>query len=160
MKKPICYILVGVPAAGKSTWIDSQDFNWTQTVIASTDTYIEAIAKKKGKTYNEVFKDVMPDAVDEMAKTVVEAVKQKKDIVWDQTSTTVATRAKKLRMLSPDYQKVAVVFYTPEKEEHQRRLASRPGKNIPDYVLHSMQANFVVPSVKEGFDEVRVGGGR
>jgi len=151
---PVCYILVGVPGSGKSTWIANQPFDWNKTVVASTDNYVELQAKEQGKTYNDVFKSVMPDAVDHMANTVVDAVKQKLDIVWDQTSTTVATRVKKLRMLTPDYKKIAVVFNTPEAKEHDRRLANRPGKSIPTHVISSMKKNFIMPTREEGFDEV------
>ena len=154
MANPVCYILVGVPGAGKSTWIANQPFDWNRTVVASTDNYVERQAKEQGKTYNDVFKDVMPAAVNHMANTVVDAVNQNLDIVWDQTSTTVVTRRKKLRMLTPEYKKIAVVFNTPESQEHDRRLASRPGKVIPAHVLVGMKQNFVMPTREEGFDEV------
>lgn len=154
IKQPVCYILVGVPGSGKSTWIANQPFDWNKTVIASTDNYIERQAKEQGKTYNDVFKAEMPGAIKHMANTVADAVKQKLDIVWDQTSTTVAARAKKLRMLTPDYKKIAIVFNTPEAKEHDRRLASRPGKAIPDQVMSGMKKNFVMPTREEGFDEV------
>ena len=150
---PIAYILVGVPGSGKSTWIANQMFDWNKTVVASTDGYVEQQAKKQGKSYSDVFKSVMPDAVNHMAKTVVDAREQGLDIVWDQTSTTVQTRAKKLRML-PDYKKIAVVFPTPEEEELQRRLNSRPGKVIPDHVMQQMKRGFTMPLKDEGFDEI------
>jgi gluconate kinase len=49
---------------------------------------------------------------------------------------------------------IAVVFRTPEPEEHSRRLASRPGKVIPDHVLQSMVSTFEIPTEEEGFDEI------
>lgn len=152
---PVAYILVGVPGSGKSTWIANQSFDWNRTVVASTDNYVERQAKQQGKTYSDVFKDVMPDAVDHMAKTVVDAVEKGLDIVWDQTSITVATRKKKLRMLPNNYRKIAVVFPTPEEAELLRRLGSRPGKTIPPEVIEKMKKDFVMPSTKEGFDEIR-----
>lgn len=150
-----CYILVGVPAAGKSTWTANQQFDWLKTVIVSTDNYIDRVAKEQGKTYSEVFKDEMPRAVDSMVDEVYAAIAAGHDIVWDQTSVSVGTRSKKLRMLPADYRAIAVVFATPEREELKRRLASRPGKNIPEYAMRSMIKNFEVPTVDEGFDEVR-----
>jgi len=148
-----CYILVGIPGSGKSTWIKSQNFDWSRTVVASTDDYVDAEALRQGKTYSEIFKDTMPDAVRYMAKTVVDAVKAGKDIVWDQTSTTVLTRAKKFRML-PNYEVIAVVFKTPGKAELARRLKSRPGKEIPDHVIRMMRANWQEPTLDEGFDQI------
>lgn len=151
---PKAYILVGVPGSGKSTWISTAPVDWSNTVVASTDNYVEQEAKRQGKTYTEVFKDVMPAAVNYMAKTVVNAIKNKQDIIWDQTSTTRHTRAKKLRMLPSDYETIAVVFPTPEQKELSRRLSNRPGKTIPDDVIQSMINKWEEPSEDEGFDKI------
>jgi predicted kinase len=148
-----CYQLIGVPGAGKSTWIGNQ--SWAKDcVIVSTDNHVEAYAKSVGKTYNEVFKDYMPTAVDLMAKDVVTAREQGKDIIWDQTSTTINSRRRKFNMLR-DYEHIAVVFATPEMTELKRRLASRPGKNIPSDVMVQMIKGFQMPTEDEGFIEIR-----
>jgi len=152
MKMPKCYQLIGVPASGKSTWIDSQ--NWSLTCARiSTDKWVEIYAKEVGKTYSEVFADFMPTAVDLMAKEVIAAREMGRDIIWDQTSTTEKSRARKFNML-PDYEHIAVVFKTPEPEELAKRLASRPGKNIPAHVMRSMIDHFEMPSEEEGFKEI------
>jgi predicted kinase len=152
MKMPKCYQLIGVPASGKSTWIDSQDWALTCARV-STDKWVEIYAKEVGKTYSEVFADFMPTAVDLMAKEVIAAREMGRDIIWDQTSTTEKSRARKFNML-PDYEHIAVVFKTPDKEELDRRLASRPGKNIPAHVMRSMIEHFEMPSEEEGFKEI------
>ena len=149
-----CYLLIGIPGSGKSTWIKSQPFDWSRTVVASTDDYVDAEALRQGKTYSEIFKDTMPDAVAYMAKTVVDAVKEGKDIIWDQTSVTVPSRAKKFRMLPSSYDVIAVVFKTPDEAELARRLKSRPGKEIPKYVIESMRANWQEPTKAEGFGSI------
>jgi predicted kinase len=151
---PTCYMLVGVPGSGKSTWIAKQPFDWNRTVIASTDSFIELQAKKEGSTYNDVFADNMSPAIKHMAAVVIDAVKNKYDIIWDQTSTTIRSRAKKFRMLTPDYRVVGVVFQTPEQKELERRLSSRPGKNIPKQVMTSMIDGWEEPSETEGFDQI------
>lgn len=147
-----CYQLIGVPGSGKSTWVDEQDWALLCARI-STDKWVEIYAKEVGRTYSEVFVDFMPTAVDLMAKEVVMAREVGRDIIWDQTSTTIKSRARKFNML-PDYEHIAVVFKTPEKEELARRLASRPGKNIPEHVMRSMIENFDVPTEDEGFKEI------
>jgi predicted kinase len=144
--------MIGVPGSGKSTWIKNQDWALGLTVV-STDSFVEDYAKTQGKTYSEVFDDYMPTAVDLMSKVVVHAREHGHDIIWDQTSTTVKSRARKFRML-PDYEHIAVVFKTPEKEELARRLASRTGKNIPDHVMRSMINHFEMPTEEEGFREI------
>ena len=147
-----CYQMVGVPGSGKSTWIKNQE--WAENcVIVSTDDYVEDYAKSIGSTYSEVFDDYMPKAVELMAAKVVWAREQGKDIIWDQTSTTAKSRTRKFNML-PKYEHIAVVFETPEKDELAKRLASRPGKHIPDHVMKSMINHFEMPSEEEGFKEI------
>ena len=150
---PKLYVLVGVPGSGKSTWVANQRWDMANTAFVSTDDHVEAYAKSVGKTYNEVFKDYMPTAVDLMTEDVIAARKAGKDIVWDQTSTTVSSRKRKFRML-PNYEAIAVVFPTPEIKELSRRLDSRPGKNIPYYVMERMIEGFVDPTEEEGFTEI------
>ena len=147
------YVLVGVPGSGKTTWIGHQRIDGDNTVIVSTDKYVEQYARSVGKTYSEVFQEYMPTAVDKMAQTVVEAFQNNKIVIWDQTSTTVNTRAKKLRMTPKHYKKIAVVFQTPRKELHDKFL-NRPGKEIPDEVIQDMITKFVYPTLDEGFDEI------
>ena len=149
---PTAYILVGVPGSGKSTWIKNQ--TWTKDcTVVSTDAYIDAVADREGKTYDDVFKDNMNDAVSHMTSAVNDAIERGADIIWDQTSVSVASRKKKFNMLK-GYKMIAVVFRTPEAGEWQRRINSRPGKHIPTHVLESMANNFEMPTVEEGFDEV------
>jgi predicted kinase len=149
---PKCYQMIGVPGSGKSTWIRNQIWALGLTVV-STDAFVEDYARAQGQTYNEVFQDYMPRAVDLMAQQVVFAREHGHSVIWDQTSTTVASRRKKFRML-PDYEHVAVVFGTPEPAELARRLAARPGKSIPDHVMLSMLQNLKEPTLEEGFQEI------
>jgi gluconate kinase len=97
----------------------------------------------------------MPTAVMLMAEKVVRAREAGKDIIWDQTSLTEKSRIRKFNMLR-DYEHIAVVFPTPDKDELSRRLASRPGKNIPDGVMKSMIRGFQMPTEAEGFNEIRI----
>ena len=144
--------MIGVPGSGKSTWIRNQIWALGLTVV-STDTFVEDYARAQGQTYNQVFRDYMPRAVDLMAAQVVFAREHGHSVIWDQTSTTVASRRKKFHML-PDYEHVAVVFGTPEPAELARRLAARPGKTIPDHVMLSMLQNLKEPTLEEGFQEI------
>ena len=147
-----CYQLVGVPGSGKSTWVKNQDWMLGLTIV-NTDSFVEDYARAQGKTYSEVFVDYMPTAVDLMVEQVVLAREHGHTIIWDQTSTTVKSRARKFNML-PDYEHIAVVFRTPEHKELMRRLMNRPGKEIPDHVVASMIASWEDPTEAEGFKEI------
>jgi predicted kinase len=149
---PKCYQLIGVPGAGKSTWIKDQIWALGLTVI-STDPFVEDYARSQGKTYTEVFKDYMPTAVNLMAEQAVFAREHSQTVIWDQTSTTLASRTRKFNML-PDYEHIAVVFRTPDLDTLRQRLADRIGKDIPWEVVQSMIDNWQEPSEEEGFKEI------
>jgi predicted kinase len=145
-------MLVGIPASGKTTWANNQSFT-DDCVIISTDQYVEEYAAQTGKTYTEAFQEYMPIAVDRMTDAVIEAREAGRNIIWDQTSTSIGTRAKKFRML-PDYYAIAVVFSIPERQELERRLASRPSKIVPIDVVDRMIGNWEEPTLEEGFMEI------
>ena len=151
--QPTLYVLVGAPASGKSTWVKQEIGKIGNCAYISTDHFVDEYAAAQGKTYNEVFKEYMPTAIHKMADAVIAARAAGQNIIWDQTSMTVAARRKKFNML-PKYRAIAVVFPTPAPDEHARRLASRPGKNIPAEVVSSMINSFEMPTAAEGFDEV------
>jgi tRNA uridine 5-carbamoylmethylation protein Kti12 len=153
---PKCYQLVGVPGSGKSTWYHNQSWlgqDKKNHKYVSTDQHVEGHARDQGKTYSEVFEEYMPTAVEQMCVNVNFAAALGLDIVWDQTSTTATSRRKKFNML-PNYEHIAVVFRTPDKQEHARRLNSRPGKVIPDEIIQDMIDRFEMPTLEEGFVEI------
>jgi gluconate kinase len=115
--------------------------------------WVDLEAERVGKTYSEIFNEYMPHAVRLMANHVELARDKNMDIIWDQTSTTFKSRARKFNMLL-DYEHIAIVFKTPDTAELKRRLASRPGKEIPDDVVQSMIDNFEMPTEEEGFKEI------
>lgn len=154
-KRPTLWMLIGVPCAGKSTWVDYQLENCDDPpFIASTDSLIEHIAKQEGKTYNEVFKDNIKAVEKRMYAQVALATDLNECIIWDQTNLTRKSRAKKLIMIPDHYAKIAVVFTSPESEELKRRLDSRPGKTIPPHIVESMIEMMEFPCVSEGFDQI------
>ena len=150
---PTLYMLVGVPASGKSTWAKQ---NRGDALVASSDDYIEKQAEKMGTTYSDVFDDYIKAANNHAIETARKAFSDKLDLIWDQTNLTKNGRRNKLKMVPKDYKKVAVFFPTPHMDVLKNRLGSRPGKNIPDYVISTMVKTIEKPSVDEGFNEVIV----
>jgi len=149
---PKCYQLIGVPGSGKSTWVKNQDWALGLTIV-NTDAFVEDYARAQGKTYSEVFAEYMPTAIGLMAEQVVFAREHCHTVIWDQTSTTVKSRARKFNML-PDYEHIAVVFRTPDLDILKKRLASRPGKDVPWEVVQGMIDNWEEPTEEEGFTEI------
>lgn len=150
---PTLYMLVGVPASGKSTWAKQ---NRGDALVASSDDYIEKQAEKMGTTYSDVFDDYIKAANNHAIETARKAFSDKLDLIWDQTNLTKNGRRNKLKMVPKDYKKVAVFFPTPHMDVLKNRLGSRPGKNIPDYVISTMVKTIEKPSVDEGFNEIIV----
>lgn len=148
---PKFYMLIGVPGAGKSTWIKQHNQN---TLVASSDDYIEQQASKDNKTYNDVF-DQHIKAANQYARQIAQkAFETGQDLIWDQTNLTKKSRKPKLDMVPKGYEKIAVYFSTPPADVHKKRLDSRPGKSIPDYIINSMINSLEPPSRSEGFDEI------
>jgi predicted kinase len=148
---PKLFMLIGVPGSGKSTWIREHSH---EAVIASTDDYIEAVAAAQGLTYNEVFETEIKAATAALRETVKQAVRDKRDIIWDQTNLTAKTRRGKLGQVPKSYERIALFFPTPDGAELERRLAGRAGKTIPVGVMTSMIASLEPPGPGEDFDEI------
>jgi predicted kinase len=144
-------MLIGVPGSGKSTWIGEQYWA-SDCVLVSTDKLIDLEAGRQGKTYNDVFKDYISEATRLMNEDIQAAVEAGRDIIWDQTNTSRKSRKAKLAQV-PGYHKIAIVFDTPDEDEWQRRLDSRPGKSIPRAVLKAMADGLQLPTEDE-FDEI------
>ena len=149
---PKLYMLVGVPAAGKSTWLEKNNGN--KVMVASSDAYLDRIAAIQGKTYNDVFTDNIKAANNHALSVAKQAFELNLDLIWDQTNLNRKSRAPKLAMVPDHYEKIAVYFPTPDKAEHERRLASRPGKSIPHNILMGMIRGLEKPTADEGFDEI------
>lgn len=123
-------------------------------MLLSTDNTIERIAQERGSTYDAVFKEAIKPAEQHLQSQLAWAVKTGQDIVWDQTNVTAKSRAPKLAKIPDTYEKIAVFFKTPAREEHQRRLKSRPGKTIPHNIIMGMISSLQEPQDSEGFDQV------
>lgn len=160
MARPKLWMLIGVPGSGKSTWVDNQLENCDDPpFIASTDEYIEYIAKSQWKTYNEVFKDNIKAAEKRMYAQVALATDLDECIIWDQTNLTRKSRAKKLIMIPDHYDKIAIFFPTPE--DIWERLIQREnatGKSIPEHVVRNMMNTIELPEFGEGFIQIRIEG--
>lgn len=150
--QPILYMLVGLPGSGKSTYSEKnlEPFLPGDFFYYSTDHYIDKIAKELDLTYDAVFEDNIKDATTDMNLFLAEAIKSKRDIIWDQTNLTVNSRRKKLARFPIEYRKIAVVFEVPEDVLNER-LANRPGKTIPAHVIKSMRDSYEPPTFDEDF---------
>jgi predicted kinase len=148
--------MVGFPGAGKTTWVTNQAFDPATTVIANADVYIEKYAREHNTTYNAVWKKIHKATTELFLQDVDRAINNNLDLVWDQANPTVGNRAYPLSYIPKHYRKIAVVISSPDREEHWRRLNSRPGREMSEKTFWSLAQSFTLPTVDEGFDEVRI----
>ena len=149
-------MLVGLPASGKSTHTSKAS---QEHFVYSTDAYIQAVAEKMGKTYNDLFTDTIKTAGEVCEMGLQKAVADGKEVIWDQTNLGVKKRKKIInRMKQSGYTIDCHCFVPPqtpaETFELNRRLNSRPGKNIPDNIMFNMTKSYVLPTLDEGFSSI------
>ena len=147
----VVYFLVGLPGTGKSTWALNNKDLFNATVI-STDTFIEEEASKQNKTFAEVYHKTITKALEKVESSFKYSLKNKKNIILDQTNLSRKTRLEKLRLVPKDYGKVCVFFMTPK--DLKERLKNRKGREISDSAIKNMEANLEIPLKKEGWDKV------
>jgi len=148
-------MLCGLPTSGKSTFVSKllEEPAYKNSVVLTTDSYIERVAKELNKTYNEVFEDSISEATRQLELALIEAKDRGKSLIWDQTNLTPKTRKKKLSKIPSSYARFAIWFDI-ALEDALERNQQRPGKMIPENVLRLMSERFVPPSCDEGFDVV------
>jgi predicted ABC-type ATPase len=160
MTKPVCIVMVGLPASGKSTRVGALTAVNPELFVYSTDNHIEQCAKQNGWTYDQAFAEFIESATKHMNEQIDIAIRSRQDIVWDQTNLGAKKRAKIInRMRNAGYRVECECILLPagdsQWEDWQHRMASRSGKTIPDSVIESMMDSFVKPTVDEGFDADR-----
>jgi tRNA uridine 5-carbamoylmethylation protein Kti12 len=154
-------MLIGLPGSGKSTSLRQvlSKLEKDSYYVYSTDDHIQSVADSLGTSYNMSFKDNIAEATKLANVGLIEAIKNEKDIFWDQTNLSVKSRKEKLKKIPNNYKKIAIVIRCSNIDEHMKRLSERAinqGKTIPLHVLESMKNSFVEPSYDEGFDEIFV----
>lgn len=149
-----CYVLVGLPGVGKSTWVkmNAERYDVKPFGILSTDNTIEKIAISCGMTYNDIFDLAFPIAKRALNNQIKGFKLSEENVMIDQTNLTVSSRRSKLSIF-PKHRKVAIVFDKPE-DDLWRVMLNRPGKTIPEYVLTDMEKRYVAPTESEGFDDI------
>lgn len=169
MVEKFLILLVGLPATGKSTYIENHLKKrglWLlgHTIVTSSDNNIMQLATEKygedNFTYDEVFKEFIDQADKMFWQSLENANKFGWHVIVDRTNMGTKIRARILDVFQDsefNYTKEAVVFgHTLSLVEWMRRMGNRPGKTVPIKTLISMQNNFVMPTREEGFHNVVV----
>lgn len=149
-------VLVGLPASGKSTF--RNDPAYADHYHFSSDDFIDDYAEEIGSTYGEVFTDYIKEATRLANVGLAEAIADGQSVIWDQTNMSRKKRAAILSKFPKEYNARCVCIEPPETAEDEyelsRRLKSRPGKNIPAFVMANMRKSYQKPNLDEGFNTV------
>jgi predicted kinase len=148
-------VMVGVPAMGKSTYINK---NAGDAFVYSTDDHITKMAEEQNTTYDAIWLDSIKEATGFMNEAVAKVIAEGGDVVWDQTNVSVKKRRSVMSRFSKKYFKTCVCFVPPFEEakwnEWDKRLDNREGKMIKPFVRYNMLANYETPTLEEGFDRI------
>jgi predicted kinase len=163
--KKVALVMVGLPGSGKSTILNDSNFllpyfgdTFDPIVVLSSDDYIEAQAKKDGKTYSEVFETYVKDAERNIKERLKTAIDNGHNIIWDQTNLRTKKRKMILDSIPNDYRKVAVEFLVPFEVivDRVKTRGEATGKHIGYNILKSMRDTRERVKPEEGFDEIIV----
>lgn len=156
-------MFVGVPASGKSTFIEKYQNQITSQYgvdcVISSDAVIEDVAFARGLTYAEVFRDSI-DLAGKYVDVMLGILSlQQKNFILDSTNLSIKSRKRKLDLLihPQNYNKFAIIFDDITPEQRQNRLEKRAvetGKIIPKHVIDTMCNSYQIPTIAEGFTQV------
>eukprot|EP00249_Psilotum_nudum_P019851 c27447_g1_i1 orf=687-2546(-) len=159
-------MMVGLPAAGKTTWAEkwAMDHPEKRYMLLGTNLVLDLMkvpGLMRKKNYGERFDRLMDRATKIFNKLVERAASIPRNYIMDQTNVYRSARNRKLKAFK-GFRKVAVVIFPSEEHWKMRSVArSREmGKEVPAEAVNEMLANFVLPLSKdmpgsiEPFDEV------
>lgn len=142
------YMMVGLPASGKSTLAKQISQNEDAEIVSSDEIRKELYGDEniQGNS-NKVF--------ERLHRRIIEGLKAGKNMIYDSTNINYKRRMAFLQRLNKlDVKKIAVMVATPY-EECLIRNANRERK-VPEEVIKRMYYNFYVPQYFEGFDKIKL----
>ncbi len=152
-----CYMMIGVPGSGKSTYIQNVLNQEKNLISISTDEYIEKIAREQNSTYSSVYDTAIKDANNWFNEELRKIFKQSTDFVWDQTNINIKSRKFKLKQLFDQKYEVHAITFEVETSiilDRLRNRATQTGKIIPESIIQSMLKSYQPPILDEGFSTI------
>ena len=157
-------ILVGLPASGKSTYID--DYNFKNVISRDQEMYnFLFIEKKFAKTYlnssyNQVYKTIHSDEIllkgfNSHFDSRVKQLAKENHVTVDMTMLSVSSRRKMMNQLGKRNYECIVFLPSIERINSRNKIREKEGKYISEDVYMNMMKSFVMPHEIEGFSKVR-----
>jgi tRNA uridine 5-carbamoylmethylation protein Kti12 len=143
-QQPNLIILCGLPGSGKTTYSNSDEFKYH--VRLSSDDYIDSIAQKLGKTYNDVFSKTVIQANKMFFEGIKYFSETNYNVLIDRTNLTRKSRRKIIRKFinhSP-----TIVFFDVAINDILKRN-TRSGKVFSENLLMEMYERLEIPNESE-----------
>ena len=135
---PELILFVGLPGAGKSTYYRAH--------FAATHVHVS--------------KDLMPSARrrdDRQEREIEAALAAGKSVVVDNTNPSLEVRAPLIALGRRHGARIVAVYFETDVRTAIMRNRQREGKaRVPDVAIFATKKKLIVPTLEEGFDEVRV----
>lgn len=159
-KKSKLWVLIGIPASGKSSWIREHMsiFDEPEKVKVVSRDNIRFSLVKEDESYFSREKEVYEIFIKEI-KEGLENKNEVNHVIADATHLTPISRSKLFRSLGnslKDVKVIGVVVDTPLKVALERN-AGRSGREfVPETAICNMKKSFMIPDLEEGFDRIYI----
>ena len=143
MKK--LFMLVGLPASGKSTCGKRLAESEDALIVSSDEVRKELLGNENDQTNNE-------DVFKEVENRIIKGLKER-NVIYDATNISFKKRLNFLQRIK-NAEKIAIIIATPYDECIERN--NKRERKVPEDVIKRMYYNFYIPQYYEGFDEIRI----
>ena len=155
MKKMI--IMVGIPASGKSYWLNThkQYFAKTNSIISRDEIRFSLVKE------DEPYFSKEPEVYQKFIDQIKVSLSINEETYVDATHINERSRAKLFRSLGSALKNVevhAIVFKVPLKVALNRNSQREGRCRVPDEAIKRMYSQFEVPTIDEGFDGISIWG--
>lgn len=142
------YMMIGLPASGKSTLAEEISKSEDAEIVSSDNIRKELYGNENIQgDNNKVFRILQ--------ERIINGLKNNKNMIYDATNISYKTRMAFLQRLNKlDVEKIAIMVATPYEECLIRNEQRK--RKVPEEVIKRMYYNFYVPQYFEGFDDIQI----
>lgn len=158
--KPLAFIMIGLPASGKSTLIEKLKVDFGITEVLSVDDLAEKYAKEHDLSYKSVIITNFKQFKQEMYEKAEYIKNNKVSFIWDQVNSNKNIRQEKVGMYKNNFHVIGIAM-NPTTDEMITRMINRKmytEKDLSSGMLCEMANLFSQPTLDEGFKEILIVG--